>query len=58
MSYVELTVTIAPKEQGSEVLIAELSELGFESFVDAEQGFVAYISNSMFDKNAVELLLT
>jgi ribosomal protein L11 methyltransferase len=57
MSYVELTVTIAPKEQGSEVLIAELSELGFESFVDAEQGFVAYISNSMFDKNAVELLL-
>lgn len=55
MNYIELTVVVEPKEQGSDVLIAQLSELGFESFVENEKGFVAYIQEEEYSEEEIEL---
>ncbi len=56
MNYIELIVTVEPKEQGSDILIAELSELGFESFVDADSGFSAYIKEEEYSENEIKTL--
>lgn len=42
-SYLGFHFTVEPKELGSEILIAELGELPFESFMDTDFGIVAYI---------------
>lgn len=42
-SYIEYRFTVNPKEPGTEILIAELSNAGFESFVENENGVTAYI---------------
>ncbi len=42
-SYIGYTFTVAPLQPASEILIAELAELGFESFVETEEGIEAYI---------------
>ena len=41
--YIEYTFKVAPKEPGTEILIAELGFAGFESFVESENGVTAYI---------------
>jgi ribosomal protein L11 methyltransferase len=56
--YIELTFSVEPKEQGSDVLIAQLSEIGFESFVENSAGFSAYIAESNFDKTQLDLALS
>ncbi|MGO1597237.1 MAG: 50S ribosomal protein L11 methyltransferase [Sphingobacterium sp.] len=40
-----------------DLLIAELGHLGFDSFEDQEQGFVAYIPDANLDLQALETLL-
>jgi len=56
MSYIELIVTVEPKEQGSDVLIAELSEIGFESFVESDTGFSAYIKEEQFSAEEIKTI--
>jgi ribosomal protein L11 methyltransferase len=41
--YIEYNFTLSPKEPTTEILIAELGNVGFESFVENENGLVAYI---------------
>ncbi|TDQ30121.1 50S ribosomal protein L11 methyltransferase [Tenacibaculum caenipelagi] len=41
--YIEYTFEVTPKEPTTEILIAELGALGFESFVENENGVIAYI---------------
>ena len=41
--YIEYNFTISPKEPATEILIAELGAVGFESFVENENGVTAYI---------------
>jgi len=48
MDYIEIKVNVVPKEQGSDILIAQLSELEFESFVETDKGFDAYIQEDLF----------
>ena len=55
--YIELTFTVEPKEQGSDVLIAQLSEIDFESFVENSAGFCAYIQEEQFDEDALKTVL-
>ena len=43
MTYLEFTFSIRPLEPAREILIAELGELGFDSFVEVESGLLAYI---------------
>ncbi len=49
-NYIELSFIVEPKEQGCEVLIAELAEVGFESFVENETGFCGYIKEEEFEE--------
>ncbi|MDO5607998.1 MAG: 50S ribosomal protein L11 methyltransferase [Capnocytophaga sp.] len=42
-NYIEYDFTIQPREVASEILVAELAEFGFESFVDTDYGLLAYI---------------
>ncbi|MCW3101871.1 MAG: Ribosomal protein methyltransferase [Bacteroidetes bacterium] len=58
MNYIELSVTVEPKDQGSDVLIAQLSELDYESFVENEKGFCAYIQEQHYDENRLNLALS
>ena len=41
--YIEYNFTVSPKEPATEILIAELGNVGFESFVENENGVIAYI---------------
>lgn len=56
MNYVELIVNVEPKEQGSDVLIAELSEIGFESFVYSDNGFSAFLKEEQYSEKIVETM--
>jgi ribosomal protein L11 methyltransferase len=46
--YLGYHFTVEPKELGSEILIAELGELPFESFIDSDLGIVAYIQKDLW----------
>lgn len=50
MDYLELDVKINPRQPGSDLLITELAELGFESFVETPDGFLAYIPGKDFSE--------
>ncbi|WP_262420349.1 50S ribosomal protein L11 methyltransferase [Flagellimonas meishanensis] len=43
MIYIEYSFTIEPPQPATDILIAELGEVGFESFVETETGLLAYI---------------
>ena len=45
---------VEPKELGSEILIAELGELPFESFVESEFGVTAYIQKQLWNENILD----
>ena len=53
MDYLELTIELTPRNPWSEILTAELAELGFESFVDTENGVQAYIPSEGLDLDFV-----
>lgn len=44
--YLEYDFTIEPAQPATDILIAELGEVGFESFVENETGLLAYILKS------------
>ncbi|PQB06114.1 ribosomal protein L11 methyltransferase [Polaribacter filamentus] len=52
--YIEYNFTITPKEPATEILIAELGEVGFESFVENEHGVTAYIQKSEWNSSILE----
>ncbi|PCJ00475.1 MAG: 50S ribosomal protein L11 methyltransferase [Flavobacteriales bacterium] len=56
MEYIEFKANILPIEIGRDVLIAELSELGFESFVETNEGIEAYIQSEEFEESAIQSL--
>lgn len=56
MNHVELIVNVEPQELGSDILIAELSEIEFESFVESETGFYAYIKEDSYSEINVKKL--
>jgi ribosomal protein L11 methyltransferase len=46
--YIAYHFVVEPKQMGSEILIAELGELPFESFEETEEGFSAYIQKKLW----------
>lgn len=52
--YIGLTFTVAPINPVNEILIAELSELGFDTFVETETGLEAYILEENFDHTILD----
>jgi len=58
MDYVEVTALVDPPQPWSDLLIAEMAEIGFESFEENLKGFKAYIPSADFDEeklNAINL---
>ena len=53
-NYLGYHFTVEPKELGSEILIAELGELPFESFIESEFGLVAYIQKQLWTENILD----
>ena len=52
--YLGYHFTVEPKEMGSEILIAELGEKPFESFVESDFGIVAYIQKAHWSEDVLE----
>ena len=55
MNYIELQLRLSPDY--TDILTAELAELGFESFVETDEGLNAYITEPDFDEKAVQELI-
>ena len=47
--YIKVTYTISPPEPGSDILIAVLGELGFDSFIQTNTGLEAFIPKADFN---------
>ena len=54
VTYLGYHFNIEPKELGSEILVAELGELPFESFVESEFGVTAYIQKQLWKENLLD----
>ena len=50
MNYIEYDFTVSPTEMGAEILMAELAEVGFDSFVDTPTGIKAYIPKDSWNE--------
>ena len=58
MDYIELFCEISSehKQETREILIAELNEIGYESYDETDEGLQAYILEKLFDLNKVHKL--
>jgi len=52
--YIAYTFTITPNEPATEILIAELGSVGFESFVENENGVIAYIQQEEWNEHMLD----
>jgi len=52
--YIEYTFKVSPLQPASDILIAELGEAGFESFVEEEGGVLAYIQKGDWSETILE----
>lgn len=52
MNHIELKISCVP--DFSEILMAELSNVGFDTIEETEQGFNAYILEAVFNKNQLD----
>jgi ribosomal protein L11 methyltransferase len=56
MIYISYNFNVKPNKEVAEMLIAELGYAGFESFVDTEDGFIAYIQKVDWKENILETI--
>ena len=54
MNYIEYDFTVSPTEMGAEILMAELAEVGFDSFVDTPTGIKAYIPKDSWNEHILQ----
>ena len=52
--YIEYTFTVTPKDPAVEILIAELGSIGFESFVENENGVTGYIQKEDWNSTILD----
>ncbi len=57
MQYIELRVSVNPRDPWSDVIVTELADIGFDSFVDTESGFTAYIPEKLYIKDLPEQIV-
>ncbi len=53
MPYLQLTASIDPKQPGADILIAELAEIGFESFEETTDGIKAWGQVQEVDRDTI-----
>jgi ribosomal protein L11 methyltransferase len=56
MDYIQYTFTVTPPEPGSDILIALLADLGFESFTQNDTGFDAYVQGAFDNEEGLREL--
>jgi len=56
MNYVEVNFVVKPLIPSRDILVAELAERGFESFVETEDGLMAYIQEGDFSEEKLSNL--
>src|SRR5688572_32808390 len=56
MDYIESTFQIQPMVPGAGILIAELGEIGYDSFIENEDHVLAYIPEKEFKEQALQTL--
>ena len=56
MNYIEIKVNIDSVTMARDIVVAELGEIGFESFVESEEGIDAYIQEPLFDEGLMKNL--
>lgn len=56
MNYIEVKLKIDPTIIARDIVVAELGEIGFESFVESENGVDAYIQEPFFDEELMKNL--
>ena len=56
MNYIELSFSVDPQTPFQDILIAELAEIGFESFEETKTGLLAYILESIFEEEQIKSL--
>jgi len=54
ITYLGYHFKVEPKELGSEILVAELGEKPFESFIETETGVSAYIQKALWSEDVLE----
>lgn len=58
MKYFEVTFIVSPcNETVTDVLSALAGEIGFESFVECEEGVQAYVQQSLFDEDSLKEMI-
>jgi len=53
-TYLGYHFTVEPKELGCEILVAELGEKAFESFIETEFGVTAYVQKTLWNENILD----
>ena len=53
-NFIEYQFSVQPLQPGTDILIAELGELGFESFLETNEGLLAYIKKSEWDSDRLK----
>lgn len=56
MDYIQYSFTVTPPEPGSDILIALLADIGFESFTQNETGLEAYIQGEFDNESSIKEL--
>jgi ribosomal protein L11 methyltransferase len=54
--YLEFTFNIEPLQPWNEILMAELIEIGFDSFTEEHDGILGYVQKELYDEKALEKL--
>jgi ribosomal protein L11 methyltransferase len=57
MDYIEVDFKITPREPGADILCTVLCDIGFDSFVDTEEGLAAYVPSNDFSEDSLKQLL-
>ncbi|MBR4198525.1 MAG: 50S ribosomal protein L11 methyltransferase [Bacteroidales bacterium] len=57
MEYCEIKLTITPTVPFAEIIMAELGDAGYDSFVETDSGLLAYIPKNQYDEEKLKAVL-
>lgn len=56
VDYVEVDITVYPRQPGADFLVSELGDRGYESFAETATGLQAWISRELFNETDLSLV--
>ena len=58
MNYIEFSFVLLNRDRHSDIIVAKLNEIEFESYVETEDGLIAYIQEQLYNKEKLNLVLS